>query len=515
MALVNLKTDLKSLKYTNKPYVTKDINAPRASIDERSNFQKRFEDVDRLAAMFADKPGADFVRNYTRLSQLDTRPQKVRDALESKNEKLTLVQRIKTSAKRSLVTVGNVIPSILDNARGAGTGFHENLGYSPVSAGSTINDDNLFSSIQEFFSTEQNGLGYQNSSAYLGASYSAYSLNGALVPVSRQFPTVFSQLSSEFALQSSSLWNSSKGIPNPNQVFPTGSTKILTGDGSINPVTYNLSEGSHNKERRSSLGNQSIRTREQRIDYTSATPELAIDKVNTYSIKTGLENTNNSGKPTDLIDFMFNIITPDNAEQDGHDLYFRAYLETLQDNFSSNWSTHKYLGRAEDFHTYSGFSRSISLSFKIAAATKAEMLPLYNKINYLASTTAPTYSPTGNFMRGTLVRLTVGDYFRQQAGFINTINFNWQKDYPWDISLPSPIEGEENVERMQLPHLLDCTVSFTPIHNFAPKATTVKDEFGNIGLENKLISDNNVLAFEKQRRENLDNTLSIVSQTIR
>ena len=62
------------------------------------------------------------------------------------------------------------------------------------------------------------------------------------------------------------------------------------------------------------------------------------------------------------------------------------------------------------------------------------MQPIYQKMVYLASATAPTYS--NNFMRGTLVRLTVGDYVYALPGFLEQVNYTWQTDYPWGNSIP-------------------------------------------------------------------------------
>ena len=47
---------------------------------------------------------------------------------------------------------------------------------------------------------------------------------------------------------------------------------------------------------------------------------------------------------------------------------------------------------------------------------------MYRKLNYLASTLAPDYTDAG-FMRGNIVRLTLGGYLYEQAGFISSLNY--------------------------------------------------------------------------------------------
>ncbi len=174
------------------------------------------------------------------------------------------------------------------------------------------------------------------------------------------------------------------------------------------------------------------------------------------------------GESKDIINFNFKILGPEEESQPVT-LYFRALLESFNDDFGADWSSTKYVGRAETFNTYQGFNRSINLSFKVAAMTRAEMNPLYQKILQLASTTAPTYSQDG-FMRGTITKLTVGDYLVNQPGFISSVNYSWDKSYPWEIKLKDNAEAEgvdEDVQ--QLPMVLDVNLQFEPIHTFAPQ----------------------------------------------
>jgi hypothetical protein len=66
------------------------------------------------------------------------------------------------------------------------------------------------------------------------------------------------------------------------------------------------------------------------------------------------------------------------------------------------------------------------------------MKPLYRKAATLASVTAPTYGENGRFMRGSIAKVTVGDYIYEQPGIIESVQYTWQKDYPWEISFQNP-----------------------------------------------------------------------------
>lgn len=161
----------------------------------------------------------------------------------------------------------------------------------------------------------------------------------------------------------------------------------------------------------------------------------------------------------DIIPFEFNTFYPGNT--DGKFLAFRAFLTDFSDNFSGDWAGTKYVGRGEELYNYQGFKRDISFSFKVAAFSKADMQPLYNKLNLLVGSTAPTYR-NGNFMMGTLTKVTIGDYLVQTSGFISSVGLSWDSNIPWEMET----EGE------RLPHALDVSISFTPIHDFIPTANS-------------------------------------------
>ena len=216
----------------------------------------------------------------------------------------------------------------------------------------------------------------------------------------------------------------------------------------------------YKRETRVGLGAQGKKI--ARVDYNAPTDPEVQDKLNTLD----LSRTNPDGVSAarDFAKLYFEVLTPDNRQ--GVFIHFRAFLDSFDDSFNADWQAHKYVGRAEDFYTYGGFNRDINFSFKIAAATRSEMKPLYRKMVYLASTTAPTYGDSA-FMRGTVVRLTLGSYLTQVPGVITSVKYNWNVDYPWELAMKSPESGESDVQ--ELPMVMDCSISFKPIHNFAPQ----------------------------------------------
>lgn len=173
-------------------------------------------------------------------------------------------------------------------------------------------------------------------------------------------------------------------------------------------------------------------------------------------------------KNQDLIPFYFQILnndaTSNNSDADWF-LFFRAYLNNMSDSFKADWQSFKYIGRAENFYKYSGFSRDISLSFTIYAHSFLEMKPLYEKLNYLVGVTAPSYSNYG-YMRGNFINLRVGDYLNDVPGIITNIGLKPSFEGGWEIGRKADGTPDTNVKR--LPKLIEVDLSFTPVHNFTP-----------------------------------------------
>ena len=197
-----------------------------------------------------------------------------------------------------------------------------------------------------------------------------------------------------------------------------------------------------------------------------------VDKINALEIQESTGNDFGDIKYRDLVKFRFEAIQTESPETTDV-MAFRAFLDSFNDSYNASWNSFKYNGRGEEFYTYNSFKRGFDFSFKIAAQSEAEMHPLYRKLNFLASTLAPDYG-TGGRMRGNYIKLTMGDYMDRVPGFLNSLSIKWMKDYPWEIALTKP---EDKNTKEILPHILDVSCNFTPIHNFVPKKSKDSSPF--------------------------------------
>jgi hypothetical protein len=93
---------------------------------------------------------------------------------------------------------------------------------------------------------------------------------------------------------------------------------------------------------------------------------------------------------------------------------------------------------------------------------------MYKKLNFLASTLAPDYSPNG-YMRGNLVQLTIGGYLYEQPGFITGLTYEMGEESPWEIGIGVNNNFEDGTVK-ELTQIIRVTgFNFTPIQNFIPR----------------------------------------------
>ena len=250
------------------------------------------------------------------------------------------------------------------------------------------------------------------------------------------------------------------------------------------------------------------------INYSSITiPKIGsfnpgLDKITSLPIYRS-ENVAVDDNLNDLVKFRIAIL--DNNVSDGKVfkmfMHFRAFLGPMSDSYTADWSAFKYLGRGENFYTYQGFTRQISLSWTVAAQSKQELIPMYKKLNYLASSLTPDYSPQG-YMRGNLAQLTVGGYIYEQPGIITGLTYDIQEDTPWEIGINT--EGNSDGTVKEMPHIIRVSgFTFIPIQDFVARKQELA--FNDKKLTDR-IDENDVgfvTTYGNQRFISLSNGLSI------
>ncbi len=193
-------------------------------------------------------------------------------------------------------------------------------------------------------------------------------------------------------------------------------------------------------------------------------PYSSLDKISALELYSS--DSVNPKKPiNDLVKFRIAAIKNDTSGESVY-IHFRAFINSFSDGYTADWNATKYVGRGENLYNYTGFGRGIEMSFDVYAQSKPELIPIYKKLNYLASTLAPDYGSNG-VMRGNMVKITMGGYLFEQPGFITSLNYTIPENATWDIAIdPS---GNVDTSVKELPHMIKVQMSFTPIHNFLPQ----------------------------------------------
>ena len=204
------------------------------------------------------------------------------------------------------------------------------------------------------------------------------------------------------------------------------------------------------------------------LKYSTSTDIL--DKINASTIYTG-SVPNHSGDNNDLVKFSIGI--QNNSSTTSNFMNFRAFIDSFSDQYSADWGNVQYIGRADKFYNYKGFDRTISMGWTVYAQSKAELIPMYRKLNYLASSLAPTYSTKG-YMQGNLARITVGGYLYNQLGFIKGLTYDVPTESPWEIGIDENGDSDSTVK--ELPFMIKVTgFQFVPIQDFIPQKSKFID----------------------------------------
>ena len=511
MPLINLKTDLRSLRYGNdkpgggssgQPYIQKSIPSPE---DSPSNiFNTSGPDSLLRGGLLAPIKG---VNDVSRLSQMFFDFKSPSGPLFIAKQNLLSRTSVKTEASKGIgyggggVNQGVYLPTSTIAQAGVGfTGTHLNLlGIDPTSPMSGVVEGGTPSplGLNSYFNIVKNQATEDNR---LVGLFDAISSNETV---------------SNFAFQKGVNLNTNGGTVlleyggGPGSILGIGKTRIPFADqrtGKNNPLTISnpdyfngkstskvstpiqdfrvpLLDGKNESTIMSLAPDYRVKNIEKRLSLGDpgrsntadggknvlrySVDQPALDKINArpfYSAAGPDHSQTNDGN--DLVKFSIGILQ-NNGTGVSNYIHFRAFLEGFSDNYSANWSDTQYVGRGEKFYNYGGFNREISMGWTVYAQSKAELIPMYKKLNYLASSLAPDYS-SGGFMRGSLARLTVGGYLYNQLGIIKGLTYTIPDESTWEIGIDE--EGKYDNSVKELAHMIKVSgFTFIPIQDNVPQ----------------------------------------------
>jgi len=247
---------------------------------------------------------------------------------------------------------------------------------------------------------------------------------------------------------------------------------------------------------------------------TSTNSEDNYNASNVISIK-GSSNSSKKGQDIDPIKGLGNDST-DIIFFYFYDLInevfipFRATLGSITDQNSPDWDSIKYMGRADQLFIYKGFSRDVSFNFKVYANSIKELIPMWERVNYLVGLTRPskytnraiaTAGPDAGFFETDstglesgfiyppMIEFRIGDLYVDQPAVLSSVGVTIPDDAHWEMLRADEYQynygGRDKIiktaaKSRQLPNIIDVSVqlrmleksrSLTSNYHFGPSVT--------------------------------------------
>ena len=115
---------------------------------------------------------------------------------------------------------------------------------------------------------------------------------------------------------------------------------------------------------------------------------------------------------------------------------FRAFIEDINHSSRGQYDEVRYVGRPERFITYKGMNRNVTFGMYLIAFSEQELDTIWARANMLNKLTFPI-DTAGGFMTPPIAKLTIGNVFVNQAGYVENVDMRLQ-DIPWDIDKELP-----------------------------------------------------------------------------
>jgi len=176
----------------------------------------------------------------------------------------------------------------------------------------------------------------------------------------------------------------------------------------------------------------------------------------------------------------------------GKSVYFKAFITQFNESYTPDWTPETVYGRADPIYFFKNTTRSISLGFKIPAASEGEAYENLARVQELVQFLYPSYIDVQNantISQAPLVRLKVMNLLRKSttidpvdAGVTLGSVSETFKAYTStndsskgllgvisNLAITHNLENEthgvfEKAENTILPKLIDITMDFKPIH---------------------------------------------------
>jgi hypothetical protein len=153
-------------------------------------------------------------------------------------------------------------------------------------------------------------------------------------------------------------------------------------------------------------------------------------------------------------------------------VFLRPTFESINEDIQVQFDPISYVGRTENFQSYTSTGRSLSFSFKLYAQTPNEFTMMYKKLEFLKTLCYPIANNDFSVVQNPFVEISIGNIYKGVKGYLNTFSTTTSSEQTtW-----------ETETGYVAPRVLDCTISLIILHDSMP--------YGNINGNSRTLANN-------------------------
>jgi hypothetical protein len=146
---------------------------------------------------------------------------------------------------------------------------------------------------------------------------------------------------------------------------------------------------------------------------------------------------------------------------------FKATVSGITETFSPSWDTSNFIGNPYSFYTYQSINRKIDFSFSIYSLSSGEHKKNWEKIDFFSSLVYPQNTTNDVYVTPPLLKLTLGNMYKNKLGFIESLSYTIDDNTPWEIGLGVTKNGNRisdydrnDLKDYKLPTIINVTISY-------------------------------------------------------
>jgi hypothetical protein len=179
----------------------------------------------------------------------------------------------------------------------------------------------------------------------------------------------------------------------------------------------------------------------------------------------------------DLIPLKFYSVSNDMA------VNFISTISGLTETYTPTWDNARFVGSPFNVYTYSSIERSVQFNFKVYSLNPEEHIAAWKRLSFLSSLVYPQkYVGTAGAVVPPFIKFTLGDMFKNKEGFIESLIYTVDDNYPWEIGMDIRDTPNYEAKNYKLPTIIDVgiTIRIVEHKNNTYTGLDSTDEKGNI-----------------------------------